>query len=122
MVSESNTEKLRVIAPAVAEWPSWWRRNLTPGALYTIGAVVLSGVVVITTFIVSGHQDRTAMLELKESTKETNTRLGKIEGDIRAIQQWQQDHFDMKAGELRNPYVKSRPRLSAPPPPPGKEP
>ena|SRR2546423_2467689 len=99
-----DTNRLRVLAPAAAEWPSWWRRNLTPGAVYIIGAVVLSAAVTVTTFIVSGHRDASDMTELKQQVKETNTRLGVIERDVSAIKQYEHDMDE--AEKTRNPYVK----------------
>jgi outer membrane murein-binding lipoprotein Lpp len=103
----STTARLKVLAPAAALWPSWWRRNLTPGALYIIGAVVLAAVVTVTTFIATAGHDRNDMLELKSETKDIARAIGQIQSDISAMKQWQHDVDE--AAKARNPYVRPSP-------------
>ena len=107
----STTGRLRVLAPAAAEWPSWWRRNLTPGALYIIGSVTLTAVVVVTTFIVSTRHDRGDMDKLTKiaesivaSQSDMSGDLKLIKSDVADLKEWK---HDMTSEALkRNPYVK----------------
>ena len=114
------TGEIRKLAPAAAEWPSWWRRNLTPGALYTIGAVVLGAVITVTTVIVSHHTDREKLTDLKAVADRIELAQGDLSGDVKSltrevaeVKKWQDDRDEeaRRFYQLRNPYVKSHPKL-----------
>lgn len=108
-----DTKKLRAIAPAAAEWPSWWRRNLTPGALYTIGAVVFIATVTVTTFIVLHHSESTDLAAVKVLAESMSGDLKHIKESVADLKKWKddQDTENRRIAEearKRNPYIKQR--------------
>lgn len=114
------TGEIRKHAPAAAEWPNWWRRNLTPGALYTIGAVVLGAAITVTTVIVSHHTDREQLAGLKVTANAIAQAQSSMAVDVKdlqrqvgRVQKWQDDRDEdaRKFLLLHNPYVKSHPKL-----------
>ena len=114
------TGEVRKLAPAAAEWPRWWRDNLTPGALYTIGSVVLAAAITVTTVIVSHHTDREQLAGLKAVADRIELAQSSLAGDVKdvqrqvtRVQKWQDDRDEeaRKLYNLRNPYVKSHPKL-----------
>ena len=114
----STTGRLRVLAPAAAEWPSWWRKNLTPGALYTIAAVILGAVITVTTVIVSHHTDREQLAALTAVAERIASAQSDMSGDIKVlkrdvgeVKKWKDD-LDAENRRVaeealkRNPYVR----------------
>lgn len=106
----STTTQLKALAPAAAEWPRWWRRNLTPGALYAIGAVVLTAVVTVTVAVVTSHVQSAKLDAISQQLGQLQLTVGILEHDVDQLNRWK-DRKQELAEQLENPYVKSHPHL-----------
>lgn len=109
----SETGQVAKLAPAAAQYPGWWRRNMTPGALWAIGATLFTATVIVTTFIVTVSHDSSSLATVITLARATNEDVKQIKTDVGKLNKWkdEQDTENRRiADEARrkNPYAKSR--------------
>lgn len=94
-------------APAVREWPGWFRRNFTPASLYTIGGVLATALIAITTVVVTARNQSTSNESIAAELRRLDATLTRVDTTVTDIKSWKDRvEDDWRKGEaVRNPYI-----------------
>lgn len=119
-LKDATGELEKLGAAGAAKWPRWVRRNVTPAAAYSIGAVIVTAVVSITVDRVQTvntrheyEQQMITSLDTNDQLRDIRIRLARIDGDLVSdrrdldvLANWHAAVTD--TAEIKNPYVQRR--------------